>query len=114
MQTLNTVRLAITDIWGDALPQDIYAVVQYARESSLGGVPLPIDNVPSCVEVCGAPWQAVPMVLANDFPDKRALMLLPVQGRLWARLAYQFGHELGHIVANYGAVSPFPDRRVTG
>jgi hypothetical protein len=107
MADLKTVEIVVGGTWGDARRDDVHAVLQSARECALAGVSLPTDNVPSCIKVCGALHR--PQVLR--ILDRCALILLDVEGRLWAKLAYQFGHELGHVVANSwgaNAVSRLP------
>ena len=42
-----------------------------------------------------------PIVLHRRDPDGAIRVRLAVQGRRWAQMAYQFGHEMGHILCRF-------------
>ena len=96
---LERVPLAVSGDWGGATMQDVHAVVSSARTACVGGATFPIGG-PKRIDVVGIPSRPCPMVHAEDRADGSARILLTVRGRQWAQLAYQFGHELGHVAAN--------------
>lgn len=92
---LPEVRILAGD-WGDADPEDIRAVcLSAAREllRPLGGRRLDPIAVRASAEG--------PMVLYGRGKDGERRVLLNVKGRYWSQLAFQFAHELGHILCNY-------------
>ncbi len=100
------VRVADAD-WGEAEPLRIAAVLEAtARELAHlfpGDAPL---------RVLVSPTSAAPMVLFQRTPQDEHHVLLRARGANWAHYAYEFAHELGHILTNYGrhACDPFAAR----
>jgi len=47
-----------------------------------------------------------PITLFRRGRNGEYFVKLNVQGRFWCQFAYQFAHELGHILANYSAKTP--------
>ncbi len=81
--------------WGDASVADVEAVLRSAAHqlSSAAGSPqLPVLRV----EASGGP-----IVLHRRDPDGAIRVRLAVQGRRWAQMSYQFGHEMGHILCAF-------------
>lgn len=86
--------------WGDALPQDVEAVARSVADSLL----LTFQDSVECMIL------VVPVADASDNP--RAIRLksdppvfaveLNAPNRSWARLAFQFSHELCHVLADPG------------
>ncbi len=83
--------------WGDASPEDIEAVcrsvagelVKYFPRRKLD--PIVIDKSRS----------SGPGVIFGTNSQGERRVNLDVKDRRWAQFAYQFGHEMGHILCNY-------------
>ncbi|HIG06239.1 MAG TPA: hypothetical protein EYQ08_11020 [Planctomycetes bacterium] len=81
--------------WGNATLVDVHAVLLSAAEplwQAAGSPQLPLIRV----EPSGGP-----IVLHRRGPDGAIRVRLAVQGRRWAQMAYQFGHEMGHILCGF-------------
>ncbi len=81
--------------WGDASVADVEAVLRSAADqlsSATGSVQLSAIRV----EPSGGP-----IVLHRRDPDGAIRVRLAVQGRRWAQMSYQFGHEMGHILCGF-------------
>lgn len=100
------VRVADAD-WGDADPARVMVVLEdTARELRAlfpGDAPL---------RVLVSPGPSAPMVLFERTPQGEHHVLLRARGTNWAHYAYEFAHELGHILTNYGrhAQGPYAAR----
>lgn len=85
-----------TPEWGDADPQDVEAVLQsvievitpYMANRQFGKVVVKNDG-------------RGPISLYERGSDGEYIVILDVQGRYWAQLAYQFSHEMCHLMSNY-------------
>jgi hypothetical protein len=97
------VRVA-AEGWGDASPDDVAKVLVSAGESLTGAIPAlrlpPIEVSRSTTH---------PIVLYERGPGGEIRVRLNVENRRWAQFAFQFGHEMGHIVCGY-ADYPNPNR----
>lgn len=82
--------------WGAASVQDIETVL-----NSVADVLLPYFPRHASVRIAVAFSEAGPRVLAEKSADGAHQVLLNVQDTRWDQLAYQFSHELCHIVSNY-------------
>lgn len=96
----STLRILVTgDNWGDANTKDIQKVLHSAALplwEAAGKPPLhPILVIKS---------SEGPLVAYRRGENLEYRVLLNVEGRLWARFAYQFSHEFCHILANYREV----------
>ena len=81
--------------WGDATQADVHAVLVSAAEplwKAAGSPSLPRIRV----EPTGGP-----IVLHRRAADGSIRVRLAVQGRRWAQMAYQFGHEMAHILCGF-------------
>jgi hypothetical protein len=100
------VRVADAD-WGDADPARVMVVLEdTARELRAlfpGDAPL---------RVLVSPGPSAPMVLFERTPRGEHHVLLRARGTNWAHYAYEFAHELGHILTHYGrhASEPYAAR----
>jgi hypothetical protein len=97
------IRVA-ADEWGDAAVADITKVLESAGGSLTGCVP-GLDLPP--IEVARS--KATPIVLFQRGPKGEIRVQLNVEDRRWAQFAFQFGHEMGHIVCGY-ADYPNPNK----
>jgi hypothetical protein len=82
--------------WGDAGPGDITKVLQSAGESLAG---LFLERKFPVLEVSRS--SSSPITLFQRGPAGEIRVKLDVEGRHWAQFAFQFGHEMGHIVCGY-------------
>ena len=90
------LRVANAD-WGDADPARIMVVLEdTARELQV----LSSGDAPLRILVSPAPRG--PMTLFERTPRGEHHVLLSARGSNWAHYAYEFAHELGHILTNYG------------
>ncbi|MDE0960117.1 MAG: hypothetical protein OSB09_04990 [Planctomycetota bacterium] len=81
--------------WGDATQADVHAVLVSAAEplwKAAGSPSLPRIRV----EPTGGP-----IVLHRRAADGSIRVRLAVQGRRWAQMSYQFGHEMAHILCGF-------------
>jgi hypothetical protein len=84
------------DRWGDAGVGDIRKVLESAARGMLPafeGRTLPPLEVSRSDDT--------PITLFQRGPEGEIRIKLNVEGRLWARFAFQFAHELGHVACNY-------------
>jgi len=96
------VRIADAD-WGDATPAEIRPVLEATAAEVMRFFPaLP------ALGVRVAPTDGAPMVLFARESDGAYQVQLRARDREWAHYAYEFAHELGHIVANYGRHAAVP------
>src|SRR6266480_61974 len=82
--------------WGGAQLSDIEAV---ARSAADGFNAFDDDETVAITLEPTASQDDPPMTLSSTSPG-RSVVRLNVRGNLWARLAYQFGHEYCHVVAD--------------
>jgi hypothetical protein len=99
---LANVPLTVVGDWGamdgqeNALP-----VLSGMRAASLADVRLLSDRQPPGVAIQGDPNRpGLPLISIYKHTGGYAWIWLTVDGPLYARLAYQFGHELGHVLSN--------------
>jgi hypothetical protein len=88
--------IVVSDDWGDAQKRDVEKVLNSAALpvwESAGSPPL------HPIAVANRPGN--PLVAYERGPLNTYIVSLNVRGRLWAKLAYQFSHEMAHILANY-------------
>lgn len=108
--SIDHAPIEIAGDWRHSLPGDVHAVVTRMRDACLAGLPLRSDRQPQSIRVrdntSGPPY----VWLHTDEPTT-AVIAVDVGERDWCNLAYQFGHELGHVFANswqWGDVSRNP------
>ena len=93
-----------SDDWGDAEPADVLKVLHSAA--------IPIWEAagsPALHPITVVSSSEGPLVAYKRTPDGDYRVLLNVKGRQWAQLAFQFSHEMAHILANYRNV---PNRQL--
>ena len=100
------LRVADAD-WGDADPARIMVVLEDTARELQGLFP---GDAP--LKVLVSPTARVPMVLFERTARGEHHVLLRARGSNWAHYAYEFAHELGHILTNYGrhARAPYSGR----
>lgn len=82
--------------WGDAEVKDIEAVLYSTARDLLKYLPNRRLK-PIIVEYD----EDGPVTLYRKGPNGEYIIQLDVRGRYWAQLAYQFSHELCHVLSNY-------------
>jgi hypothetical protein len=89
------IRLADEAGWGDAVPADVRAVLDSVAVSL---VPLVPEAGPLALEVHA---RGGPIALFERAPDGAVRVHLDTGGRLWSQYAYQFAHELCHVLCRF-------------
>ncbi len=82
--------------WGDASAEDIQKVLESAGRELLRYTPLDRS-----IRVRVVPTTDAPQVDFRRAADGEFTVRLAVRDRHWAQFAFQFAHELGHIVTHY-------------
>jgi hypothetical protein len=82
--------------WGRAAPADIEAVVRSAAAEFLAHV---ADRPPLAIVVVAAATH--PRVLYEKSARGEYVVQLSARDRRWSQFAYQFAHELCHVIANF-------------
>lgn len=85
--------------WYGADPIDIKAVSQSAASTLLKYMPSGLSLNPVILKNDNKG----PMTLFNRGKQSEYIILVNISGQYWAQLAYQFSHELCHILSNYEA-----------
>jgi hypothetical protein len=98
--TLLTAQIEVTGGWQGSLPSSALTVITGMRDASLEGVPLLSDRQPDSIRVDDHASEPPHIWLHFDNNTRLAWIVVDVEERDWSRLAYQFGHELGHVLAN--------------
>ncbi len=81
--------------WKGSRPEDVAAVCHSCAKSILEVIRPAEGRELSLVIVAS---KSGPMALFQRGPSDEYLVLLNVGARAWAQLAYQFAHELGHVM----------------
>ena len=97
--SVRTAPIELIGNWGQMIPSAVQTVLAFARASALEGVRLLSDRQPARIRVDEHRSGPPAIWLHNDNPAT-AWVIVDVGERAWSQLAYQFGHELGHILAN--------------
>ncbi len=105
--TLLSAPVEVDGDWGGSLPASALRVVTRMRDACLSGVQLVSDGQPDAIRVDDHSSGPPAIWLHND-RTRTAWIIVDIGGRDWCRLAYQFGHELGHVLCNSWAASAKP------
>jgi hypothetical protein len=97
--TLLTAPVELAGNWGRMLPGAAEQVVQRMRHACLDGVRLLSDRQPTRLRV-DEHTSGSPAVWLHPDGSSVAWIIVDAGERAWVQLAYQFGHELGHVTAN--------------
>jgi hypothetical protein len=96
---LLSAPLELTGEWGSS-PQGAAAVViARMRQVCLTDVRLLSDQQPQRIRVEDHS-SGPPAIWLHEEPAKTAWIIVDIGARAWCQLAYQFGHELGHVLCN--------------
>ena len=97
--TLLSAPIELAGEWGRMLPQSANTVLERTRRACLDGVRLMSDRQPTRLRV-DEHTSGPPAVWLHADGSSTAWIIVDTGERAWAQLAYQFGHELGHVLAN--------------
>lgn len=81
--------------WGEGRPQDVAAVCVSAAETVFSAIKPEKGKEPTIFVI---PDDAGPIVLTQRGPNGEYFVLLSARDRHWSQVAYQFSHELGHVL----------------
>ena len=91
--------LDVQGTWGGSSPNDAAAVISRMRDACLSDVRLLSDHQPDRLRVDDQTSGPPHIWLHSDNPTT-AWIVVDIGTRAWSQLAYQFGHELGHVLCN--------------
>jgi hypothetical protein len=97
--TLLTAPIELAGNWGKMIPHSADDVVELMRHACVDGVRLVSDRQPARLRV-DEHTSGNPSIWLHSDPATTAWIIVDIGERAWAQLAYQFGHELGHVMAN--------------
>jgi hypothetical protein len=96
---LMSAPIEITGDWGRMLPRAVKLVLGRMRQACLEGIRLVSDRQPQQIRV-ELRNSGTPAIWLHTDESEMAWIIVNVGERDWSMLAYQFGHELGHVMAN--------------
>lgn len=106
MGSLLAAPIELTGDWESAPPEAVGRVLSRVRQVCLFGLNLVSDQQPGKLRVENG--NGLPAVwLHSDLPET-AWIIVDVGPAAWSQLAYQFGHELGHVFCNSWKASAKP------
>ena len=97
--TLLSAPIELAGDWGHMLPCAADQVVEHMRQACLEGVRLVSDRQPTRLRV-DEHTSGSPAIWLHPDGSSMAWIIVDIGERAWSQLAYQFGHELGHVLAN--------------
>lgn len=97
--SLSEAPLELAGDWGEMLHVSVLRVLMRARRACLDGVRLGSDRQPVAIVIERRSNHPPAIWLQSSRPDC-AWTIVDIGERDWSKLAYQFGHELGHVLAN--------------
>ena len=97
--TTAAIPLELAGDWRESSSTDATAVIARMREACLSDIQLHSDRQPERLRVDDH-TSGPPAIWLHSDPATTAWIIVDVGTREWCNLAYQFGHELGHVVAN--------------
>ena len=97
--TLASAPVELAGNWGAMIPNSADLVVEAMRHACLDGVKLVSDRQPTRLRV-DEHTSGQPAIWLHPDGSTTAWIMVDVGERAWSQLSYQFGHELGHVMAN--------------
>ncbi|WP_245272751.1 hypothetical protein [Mesorhizobium sp. LNHC221B00] len=97
--TLLSAPVELAGDWGHMLPRSIDQVIERMRHACLDGVRLVSDRQPTRLRI-DEHTSEPPAIWLHFDGSSMAWIIVDIGERDWSKLAYQFGHELGHVMAN--------------
>lgn len=98
-RTLISAPIELGGEWGGSPPSSAALVLTRTRDVALAGVRLLSDRQPEQLRVDDHS-SGPPFVWLHSDPPREAWIIVDIGARDWCKLAYQFGHELGHVLCN--------------
>jgi hypothetical protein len=96
---LLSAPLEVKGTWGDSSPIDATAVISRVRRACLSDLRLLSDHQPERLRVDDQS-SGPPHIWLHSNNPTTAWIVVDIGTRAWSQLAYQFGHELGHVMCN--------------
>ncbi|MBZ9887723.1 hypothetical protein LB559_07225 [Mesorhizobium sp. BR1-1-3] len=96
---LLTAPIELAGDWGHMLEGAADQVVERMRHACLDGVRLLSDRQPTRLRV-DEHTSGTPAIWLHPDGSSMAWIIVDIGERDWSKLAYQFGHELGHVLCN--------------
>ena len=106
-QSLLTIPVEVIGDWGGSIPESARRVILWMRAACLRGVRTLSDRQPERLRIEDRS-SGPPAIWLHPDPATTAWAIVDISARDWSKLAYQFGHELGHIFANSWNVAAWP------
>src|SRR5262245_27724474 len=97
--TLLSAPVELTGHWGRMKRHSVREVIYRVRASCLDQVRLLSDRQPTRIRIEGRTSRP-PAIWLHPDGSSMAWILVDIADHAWIQLAYQFGHELGHVLAN--------------
>lgn len=105
---LSNIPVELIGSW-EGTPKDAaQAVILHARAACLRGIGLLSDRQPKRLRVENRSSGPPHIWLHSDLTTT-AWVVVDIDPLDWSKLAYQFGHELGHVMANSWNVAAWPE-----
>jgi len=104
--SLYTAPIEVLGDWRESPLEHAAVVIERLRHACLAGVDLLSDRQPNRLRVQGT--IGGPYVWLDDQQPTTATVVVDGSGCNWCRLAYQLGHELGHVVCNSWQTNALP------
>jgi len=97
--SLLSAPMELAGVWGASPPEAVSRVLSRARHACLSGLTLRSDRQPDKIRIDNHA-DGPPAIWLHDDPRNTAWIIVDVGPLDWSKLAYQFGHELGHVLCN--------------
>jgi hypothetical protein len=97
--TLLAAPIELAGNWGAMVPASALQVLERMRRASYDGVRLVSDDQPDRLRV-EEHTIGPPAIWLHPDGTRTGWIIVDISDRDWSKLAYQFGHELGHVTAN--------------
>src|SRR5712692_3274195 len=94
-KSLLKAPLELAGAWPSSPPEAVIRVLARMREACLFGVKLVSDRQPDRLRVDNHA-DGLPAIWLHTDPADTAWIIVNIGPHDWSKLAYQFGHELGH------------------
>ncbi|MBZ9991669.1 hypothetical protein LB572_31720 [Mesorhizobium sp. BH1-1-5] len=96
---LLSVPIELAGDWGRMLPRSVKNVLERMRLACLDHCRLVSDRQPRRLRI-EEHTSGPPAIWLHPDKSDMAWIIVDIGERDWSKLAYQFGHELGHVLAN--------------
>jgi len=104
---LQTAPIEFLGDWRESSPEQAAVVIERLRDACLTGIDLLSDRQPDRLRVQSS-ISGMPHVWLDFQNLTTATVVVDGSGCNWCRLAYQLGHELGHVVCNSWQADALP------